>query len=155
MIEWLNAKELEFWHGVMSLDPPKIDGSEPTDRALKLFFPESNGEAIKLPDELIDADQRVSRYTARIGELTEKKQLETNRIRAALKDAEVRLPYGAKYTRRDRPGLLPLLPACLSARLGLACGPRRRPAPAEAAASFASTCGPLAAGSSSAGSLSR
>lgn len=40
----------EFWHQVETKEPPPVDGSEATKRALKALHPADNGESIELPE---------------------------------------------------------------------------------------------------------
>lgn len=59
-IEALAAAESEFWEHVRSEKPPPVDGSEATQNALRMMFPEENDSpALSLPAA---SDNDLSRY---------------------------------------------------------------------------------------------
>ena len=102
ILAWLTKAGETFWNNTCELVPPPVDGHKSTEAALRHLYPEElEGEVIKLPEHLLAADENLSKIAAQASELEEAKRLETNRIREALKDAEVGLlPNGAKWTYR-------------------------------------------------------
>lgn len=52
LIKNLIELERQFWHYVETDTPPPADGSESADQALRLLYPEDNGEVINLSENL-------------------------------------------------------------------------------------------------------
>lgn len=66
----LAAQEGEFWRRIENEDPPPIDGSEPTQKALRALYPEAENDlAIELPCEAGGELERLRQMQDAIKEL--------------------------------------------------------------------------------------
>jgi len=73
-----------FYECIVSGEPPEIDGSNATAKALAKLHPEDNGDTVDLPDSLAMDIHAWQQYQADLKALEEKIKLHTNRIKAAL-----------------------------------------------------------------------
>lgn len=81
----LAAQEGAFWQRIENEDPPPIDGSEPTQRALRAMHPEAqNGLAIELPREAGGELQRLEQMQDAIKELQAECDAIKNQIMAQM-----------------------------------------------------------------------
>ncbi len=58
-IEFLNAKELEFWNRLQAFEPPDPDESDSCKQALARLYPRDNGETVVFPPEFNELDSRL------------------------------------------------------------------------------------------------
>ena len=81
---WITPKIKEFYERMVNDDPPPVDGSESTYRALTILHPDDNGETIQLPKKISTAYQRIERNKLKVKEIAAKTDLLENIIRAAI-----------------------------------------------------------------------
>lgn len=74
----------QFWERVERRDPPDVDGSDATAKALRRMFPEDNGERIELPAVMLDDVETFLGIKQRIGALEEERDAIDARIREAM-----------------------------------------------------------------------
>jgi putative phage-type endonuclease len=76
----------EFWERVQAGDPPPVDGSESTTRALRLLHPLDNGKTVQLPSEIGDKIRAWQNMTAEAKALDDLIKSAKNEIVAAIGD---------------------------------------------------------------------
>jgi len=95
--------EAEFWALVKSGEPPAVDGSEGTSRAIKAMFPKDDGDSVRLPEEATEWDRELVATKATIKKLEEEKTLYENRIKLAIGEAtEGLLSNGTVYSYKTQ-----------------------------------------------------
>lgn len=91
----------DFWRRVTAGDPPAVDGSEHTFKALRRLYPGDTGEPVLLPPECAEWAARVDVISGELKRLETEKDELNNRVRALLKDAsEGAVPGGPAWTYR-------------------------------------------------------
>jgi len=89
----------EFWDCVESRNPPPIDGSVATARALAKLHPEDNGETVELPEEAKDWAEIIKIAKAQEKAISQDKRDAENKIKAAIGDATYGvLPDGSRFS---------------------------------------------------------
>ena len=89
MIAKIIVMENYFWqHHVMGGVEPVPDGSEATTRYFNERFRNSNGETIKLPDEVLPVCEEYDNLTRQIRELETAKNAAANQLKSYLGEAE-------------------------------------------------------------------
>lgn len=79
----------EFWRRVEERDPPEVDGSDGTARALAELFAEDDGGAIELPAELREVVDELDTLRKEAVARDKRKKLLENRLKASLGRASV------------------------------------------------------------------
>lgn len=89
----------QFWQRVQDGDPPLIDGSESTAKALFKLHPKDNGESIALPAEADTWDSQLSGIKAEIKELEAEKRSMENFLKDSIGDNTYgTLADGSRYS---------------------------------------------------------
>lgn len=89
----------EFWRYVELKEPPPIDGSEATRKALHRLYPQDQGTEVALPAEAFEWDAELQKAKADKKNAAERETLYANHIKAAIADATHGvLPGGGKYS---------------------------------------------------------
>lgn len=97
--DYLIEKEEEFWHRVLTNDPPPPDGAESTREALKRLYPKETGTTVALPGIAIEWDDRLQRIKKTAKRLETKQKEYENLIRNAIGDATFGvMPNGERYS---------------------------------------------------------
>jgi len=86
-IEAMIDEEGRFWDRVMRKNPPPIDESVATSKALQRLHPQDSGDTIEFPAEADEWDQTLRDAKAQIKELEADKVACENSLKAALGDA--------------------------------------------------------------------
>ena len=85
----LQAAECDFWRQVQYREPPKIDGSESTTKALQDKFKGGEIEPVTLPIEAMELLTRLDELKALEQDVKAQKQEIQNKVCALLGDAEI------------------------------------------------------------------
>lgn len=88
-IQRLIQAESEFWEGVLKGEPPPVDGTDSTKRALQALYPSDDGETVPLPFDFAALDDEREKLMAEMKVLEKRKAEIDNAIKAAI--------GGAKY----------------------------------------------------------
>lgn len=101
----LLEKVEEFWDRIKRGDPPDPDGSASTTETLKRLYPKDNGEAIALPGEAMEWDERRAKLKAEIKEREAAVDEIDNRIKFTIGDAAFGLLPGGqgRYSYKSVP----------------------------------------------------
>lgn len=92
LVKMLIAEEQAFWQRVTDRNPPPIDGQESTEELLKRLFDSAAPDtAVGLDEDLLDELVAYHAAHAAVKDAEEQKRQATNRLRAALGDAEAGL----------------------------------------------------------------
>lgn len=98
-IDLLLANERAFWERVLLHDPPPVDNTESTNRALKDLYKADDGTVVTLPTEALDWDSELEGIKAESKKLEERELLYKNRLLAAIGNATTAvLPNDVVYT---------------------------------------------------------
>lgn len=102
-VEAMIPKLAEFWAAVQTKQAPPVDGSESCTETIRKLFPHEMTDFVVLPDEALAWDRELNDVKFQISELTEKKNLLENQLKAAIGAAsEGRLPDGSRYTYKQQ-----------------------------------------------------
>jgi predicted phage-related endonuclease len=97
-IEVLELQIDMFWRLVKSKTMPEPDGKNGTAQALTRIFSKCNGETVELPEEAYEWDARLVAAKNKKKDAEEEIELFSNKIRAAIGEAEFgKLPDGSYY----------------------------------------------------------
>ncbi len=89
MIKGIVQMEKEFWEEyVLGGKEPPADGSEATTRFLNGKYRDSNGAALRLPEEALPLCSRYDELSGQIKELERQKEAVTNQMKGYLKEYE-------------------------------------------------------------------
>ena len=89
LIDYLIKIESDFWKLVQEGTPPPMDGSDASRDLLNRLYPESNGEAIELPDTALELIEQRDYWAQQEKEAAEKKQEAENKLKDLLGECEV------------------------------------------------------------------
>ena len=84
LIDYLIKIESDFWKLVQEGTPPPMDGSDASRDLLNRLYPESNGEAIELPDTALELIEQRDYWAQQEKEAAEKKQEAENKLKDLL-----------------------------------------------------------------------
>lgn len=88
LIEHVAERTKELWDRIEIKDPPPVNGTETTARALKAFYPHDNGATVELNESLADSQYRhLEAIKEEIRSLEEQKLAIENWFRAEIGDA--------------------------------------------------------------------
>ena len=96
--EAMIAAVTNFWAFVESGDPPPVDGSDDTSRAIQATYPQDDGGTVVLGPEFMEIDERLLELKRKIEEMTEEKNTLENRIKAAIGDAKYGILPHCRYS---------------------------------------------------------
>jgi len=89
----------DFWAHVQRKEPPAVDGTEATSKALKRLYGQDNGEEVFLPAEAAEWDEDLEAAKTAIKAAKALKLEAENKLKAAIADATFgRLPGGVSYS---------------------------------------------------------
>lgn len=89
---------IEFWDRVRTNNPPPVDASASTSKALKLLHPCDNGQTVVLPDEALELWAARERITDAIKSLEKEKELIDNRFRQMIGDNTYGVCQGTEWS---------------------------------------------------------
>ena len=94
----LAQKEEAFWQRVETRDPPEVDATESTARALQMLYPKDQGKIVDLPEVAAIWDKNLQDFKQAITKLEGQKREVENAIKASIGEATYgRLPDGSGY----------------------------------------------------------
>lgn len=97
----LVAAARDVWDRVQRREPPPVDGSDETRKAIVARFPVDTGKLIELPREALDIDEELILLEAQATSIDSKIKERKNRIRELIGDASIgTLPNGAQWSHK-------------------------------------------------------
>lgn len=88
LIEYIAEHTKELWDRIELKDPPPVNGTEATARALKAFYPDDSGATVELPEIMADSQYRQLReINEEIKILEEQRRAIENWFRAEIGEA--------------------------------------------------------------------
>lgn len=99
----LRAACSEFWDRVQNKDPPSVDASDDTRRALQRYYDEPKPERVDLSYELWPVHERLQKAKATIKKLATIKTECENTIKAAIGDKELGILHDCETAYHWRP----------------------------------------------------
>lgn len=93
-----------FWTDhVEKLHPPAVDGSKPTEAALREVLGRASGRIVELGSDVIDIDKELQNLDEQLERIDGKKRELRNKLISLIGDAsEALLPNGVKYTYKEQ-----------------------------------------------------
>lgn len=94
----------KFWDDYVStLKPPALDGSKPTETALKEVFGRASGRIVELGHDAVTIDAEMVSLDEQIERIETKRRELKNKLVAMIGDAsEALLPGGVRYTHKEQ-----------------------------------------------------
>jgi len=93
----------DFWARVVAKEPPPVDGSASTARALRALHPRDSGETVELPAEALQWHQDLEAAKAAMKAAEAARRVAENQLQAAIGDATFGLlPDGSSYSWRTQ-----------------------------------------------------
>lgn len=103
-ISLLKSSVEKFWADhVVTLSPPAIDGSKPTESALKEVLGRATGRVVELGADALDLDRESLELDEQLERIETKRRELKNKLLAMIGDAsEALLPGGVRYTYKEQ-----------------------------------------------------
>lgn len=102
-IQELIEVDSEFWGRVVDNDPPPVDDSEATKRAILALYPHDLGHAVYLPDEFAPLHDRLEEIKRTQSDLESERDHIENQLREAIGEATYGiLPNGSYYSHKHQ-----------------------------------------------------